>query len=107
MAVSLPYLPSNKNVETLFAKIQSAKVPDRFSQEYLKTILGLKSTADRALIPLLRSLGFLDQAGAPTNNYRLLKNSDTAKQTLGKAIRTPMHRYSTRTRRRILWQATS
>ena len=63
-------------------------MPDRFSQEYLKTILGLKSTADRALIPLLRSLGFLDQAGAPTNAYRLLKNSDTAKQTLGKAVRT-------------------
>jgi hypothetical protein len=87
MAVSLPYLSSNKNVETLFTKIQSAKIPDRFSQDFLKTTIGLKGSNDRALIPLLRALGFVDQTGAPTTSYRLLKNSDTAKRSLGKAIR--------------------
>ena len=87
MAVSLPYLASNKNVETLFAKVQSAKIPERFSQDFLKTTIGLKGTNDRPLIPLLRTLGFLDQAGAPTASYRLLKNSETAKRTLGAAVR--------------------
>jgi hypothetical protein len=87
VAVSLPYLPSNKNVEALFSKIQSAKVPDRFSQDFLKTTIGLKGSNDRPLIPLLRTLGFLDQTGAPTPTYRLLKNSATSKSTIAAAVR--------------------
>ena len=73
MAVSLPYLLSYKNVPTLFDKIASAKIPETFSRSFLQTTIGLKSTADRSLIPLLRNLGFLDQAGRPTPAYRLLK----------------------------------
>ena len=87
MAVSLPYLPSNKNVGTLFAKIQSAKIPDRFSQDFLKTTVGLKGSNDRPLIPLLRTMGFLDQSGAPTASYRLLKSSDSSKDAIGAAVR--------------------
>jgi Family of unknown function (DUF5343) len=88
MAVSLPYLASNKNVETLFSKIQSAKIPDKFTQEFLKTTIGLKGSNDRSLITLLKSLGFIDQGGAPTSAYRLLKNSESAKTAAAQAIRT-------------------
>jgi hypothetical protein len=87
MASSLPYLASNKNVETLFSKIQSAKVPDKFTHNFLQTTLGLKNTGDRGFIPLLRALGFIDQSGTPTNTYRLLKSKDSAKAALGQAIR--------------------
>ena len=87
MAVSLPYLSSNKNVETLFSKIHSAKVPDRVSQDFLKTTLGLKGSNDRPLIPLLRTLGFIDQAGAPTQAYRSLKNAATSKSAIAQAVR--------------------
>jgi hypothetical protein len=87
MAVSLPYLPSNKNVGPLFAKIQSAKIPDRFSQDFLKTTVGLNGSNDRPLIPLLRTMGFLDQSGAPTSSYRLLKSGDSAKDAIGAAVR--------------------
>jgi hypothetical protein len=65
MPVQLPYLASNRNVAELFEKITSAKIPDKFSHSFLQTTLGLKSTNDRALIPLLRNLGFLDQSGTP------------------------------------------
>lgn len=87
MAVSLPYLASNKNIETLFSAIQSAKVPDRFTHEFLTTTIGLKGSNDRAMIPLLRTLGFLDQSGSPTAAYRRLKNSETAKHAMAGAIR--------------------
>jgi hypothetical protein len=73
MAVQLPYLPSNKNVSALFEKIASAKVPDKFTHNFLQTTIGLKNTNDRALIPLLRNLGFLDQSGTPTPTYNFLK----------------------------------
>jgi hypothetical protein len=73
MPVQLPYLATNKNVAKLFEKISSAKIPDKFSHSFLQTTLGLKSTNDRALIPLLRNLGFIDQSGTPTQTYALLK----------------------------------
>lgn len=87
MASSIPYLSSNKNVEKLFSAIASAKVPDRFTQKYLEDTVGLKGTNDRQLIAMLRNLGFLDQTGAPTANYRLLKSPDTAKQAVAEGIK--------------------
>lgn len=73
MAVSLPYLVSYKNLPTLFEKINSAKVPDSFTHTFLQNTIGLKNTNDRAFIPLLRHLGFLDGQNIPTPAYRLLK----------------------------------
>jgi len=73
MAASLPYLASNKNVPLLFEKIAAAKVPDKFTHNFLTTTIGLKGTNDRALIPLLRNMGFIDQSGTPMPSYRLLK----------------------------------
>ena len=73
MAASLPYLASNKNVGTLFEKIKSAKLPDKFTHGFLTTTIGLKGTNDRQLIPLLRNMGFLDQSGTPLPDYSLLK----------------------------------
>jgi hypothetical protein len=74
MPTPLPYLLALKNIPTLFEKIATAKVPDRFTHQFLQTTLGLKSTADRQLIPFLRHLGFIDPSGAPTNSYSLLKS---------------------------------
>lgn len=73
MAVSLPYLASNKNVQALFDKIAAARTPDKFTQALLSQTFGLKGTNDRQLIPLLRNLGFIDQANTPTPEFNLLK----------------------------------
>lgn len=88
MPTLLPYMPSNKNTETLFSKIHSAKIPDRFTHSFLQTTIGLKGTNDRQFIPLLRSLGFIDQSGAPTSKYKLLKSNETAKSAIAQAVRT-------------------
>jgi hypothetical protein len=87
MAKTLPYLASNKNVGTLFAKIAAAKVPDNFTHAVLTGTIGLKGTNDRALIPLLRTLGFLDQSNRPTASYGLLKNPAKAKKAIAAAVR--------------------
>jgi len=79
MAVTLPYLASYKNVPVLFDKIASAKVPDRFTHNFLTTTIGLKGTNDRSLISLLRHMGFLDQSAAPTASYSALKGPERKK----------------------------
>ncbi|WP_215220024.1 DUF5343 domain-containing protein [Novilysobacter luteus] len=87
MATSLPYLPSYKNVEKLFLGIAAAKVPESFTQSFLAQTLGLKASGDRPLIPLMRTLGFIDAAGRPTPEYRLLKNPAAARGAIADAIR--------------------
>lgn len=78
MPTPLPYVPSYGKIKPLFEKIASAKIPDAFTQKYLSETLGLTSTADRPLIPLLRALGFIDSAGRPSTDYAALKNSQRA-----------------------------
>ncbi|MDQ2664691.1 MAG: DUF5343 domain-containing protein [Gemmatimonadota bacterium] len=87
MASTLPYLPSYKNVGLLFTKIAAAKQPEAFNNPFLYTSLGLKGTADRSLIPLLRTLGFIDAASKPTSEYGALKNPKRAGAAIASAVR--------------------
>lgn len=87
LAKDLPYLSSYKNVGILFKKIEKAKVPDAFTVKFLTDTIGLKGSADRQLITLLKKLGFLDNAGKPTPEYSLLKNKATARTAVGSGIR--------------------
>jgi hypothetical protein len=56
MAKELPYLGSYKNVPTLFQKIDAAKKPETLTTRVLADTLGLKSTGDRQLIALLKTI---------------------------------------------------
>ncbi len=76
-----------KNVPVVLEKIAKAKVPDTFTNGFLSGTLGLKSTNDRALIPLLKKLGFLDGSGKPTAAYARLKNKNQAGRALAEGIR--------------------
>lgn len=88
MATELPYLNSYKNVGKLFDKIGAAAKPEAFTHRFLTDTLGLKSaTTDRPLIPLLRTLGFIDSAGKPTADYNLLKNPAKRGAAIATAIR--------------------
>lgn len=87
MPQELPYLSSYKNVGLLFEKIRAAKVPDTFTQKYLKETIGLKSNADRSLIALLKSLWFIDNSGKPTHRYAALKNEKVAGIEIARGVR--------------------
>jgi uncharacterized protein DUF5343 len=87
MARDLPYLSSYKNVGRLFDGIFAAKQPDSFTHEFLQKTLGIKSTGDRSLIPMLRTLGFIDAANRPTAAYGALKNSGLRRTAIADAIR--------------------
>lgn len=86
MALPQSYLTSVKNLPGIMEAIQGAGVPDKFTFEFLKT-LGYSSSSDRPIIPVLKSLDFLDSSGTPTKLYRAYKDKTTARKVLGKAIR--------------------
>lgn len=87
MAKDLFYLASCKNVGKLFEKILTAKAPEAFTTNYITDVIGLKSTADRGLINMLKKLGFLDAGGRPTETYGLLKNKDVAGAAIADGLR--------------------
>jgi hypothetical protein len=87
VAKELPYLPSYKNVEKLFTAIDAAKKPDALTTKLLYDTFGLKSVSDRALITMLKTLGFLDQSNKPTSQYDLLKNPSQAKMAIAAGVR--------------------
>ena len=76
MADSYPYILTNNKIDPILSKIRSAAKPSKFTYEFLKQ-LGFSSSNDRAIIPLLKKLGFILEDGAPTEYYgRLRDNTD-------------------------------
>jgi hypothetical protein len=70
MAEYPPYVNAYGTIPTLFKAIKSAAVPPKFTSDFLSTVLDLKSSSHRALIPLLKRLGFIDQSNVPTQAYK-------------------------------------
>lgn len=65
-----PFVNAYGKISDLFDAIKKASVPPKFTYDFLESVLGLKSSSYRAMIPLLKKLDFLDQASAPTDYYK-------------------------------------
>jgi hypothetical protein len=70
MAEYPPYINAYNGIPTLFQKIKTAAVPPKFNVDFLSTVLDMKSSSYRAMIPLLKKLGFVDPANVPTQAYK-------------------------------------
>jgi Family of unknown function (DUF5343) len=70
MADYPPYVGAPGSLPKLFSGIKAAAVPTKVSQDFLVTVLDLKSSSHRAYIPLLKRLGFLDPSNVPTQVYK-------------------------------------
>ncbi len=85
MTDSYPYMLSNNKIEPILGKIRAAAKPLKFTHELLKQ-MGYSSSNDRAVIPLLKRLGFLSEEGAPTEYYDRLKDNTDWQFVLGERI---------------------
>lgn len=68
MSLTMSYLTSTKNLESIFNSIIGARAPERFTTKFLED-LGFKSSTDRLFIGMLKALGLLDDGGQPTQRY--------------------------------------
>jgi hypothetical protein len=69
-----------------FKKISEGQAPERFTNQHLKD-LGFNSINFRAIIPLLKALGFLSEDGAPTRRYHDFRDSSQAKRVMTEALK--------------------
>ena len=86
MALPKSYLTSTKNLGAILEAIQQAKAPERFTVKFLES-LEFKSTADRLIVGVLKSLGLLDDQGRPTQRYFGFLDQTQSSAILAEAVR--------------------
>lgn len=79
------YLTSLANLPKIMAKIVEGTAPEKFNREHLAGI-GFGGSNDRAVIPLLKDLGFLSPDGTPTARYHAYRDKSRSKVVMGKAL---------------------
>jgi len=86
-AGKIPYLSAYGNITKGLEKIKTASVPDRFTQDFLSTKLGLSGGGARPLTPYLKRAGFLGPDGSPTQLYKQFRNSALSGAAAAQAMR--------------------
>src|SRR5271166_5775551 len=86
MALTNVYVQVYGKLGDVFNQLAQGQAPEKFTVQYLKD-LGFASTNFRAVIPLLKALGFLSDDGVPTSRYLEYRNADLSKQVMGAALR--------------------
>ena len=87
MAEYPPYVNAYNGIPTLFNKIKTAAVPPKFTVDFLGTVLDMKSSSYRAMIPLLKKLGFIDSANVPTQAYKDFPRGFVVRQCNGRTAK--------------------
>lgn len=85
MAQTAIYSPTPGSITRFLTHMQTLGVPGKVTNQYLVSV-GFKSKNDRYLISILKSLGFLDSNGVPTDRWRSYRDKQKAKGVLAAAI---------------------
>ena len=83
----VPYIHAYGNITKALQKIKTAQTPDRFTQDFLATKLGLKGGSPKPVIPYLKRTGFLGSDGVPTTLYKRFRNSAQSGAAAAEALR--------------------
>lgn len=87
MVSKFPYTVKPSSLKDFLQKIPTNNVPPRVVLQTLEA-LGYKSKNDRAIIPILKFLGFVDASGTPTEKYRQFRNKAAAGAVMAAAVKT-------------------
>jgi hypothetical protein len=84
---TLPYLTTPGNLTKALESIKSAATPEKVSQDYVKTILGIAGGSGDNLTTFLRRIGFVGSDGTPTRIYMKFRNPKTSGAAAAEALR--------------------
>ena len=85
MSLTSSYLTSVKNFEGIMNSILGARAPERFTNRFLED-LGFKSSNDRLILGVLKSLGLLTDTGEPTERYYTFLDQSQSKKVIALGI---------------------
>jgi hypothetical protein len=81
-----PYIKVLGSIKKFMTFIQTSGVPDKLTQQKLPAY-GFKSTNERALVGILKFIGFINSEGIPTDNWKAYRNKERAGAILAKSIK--------------------
>lgn len=75
------------NLKKFLQHIQTAGVPSsKVTFQYVSSV-GFKNSNDRAIITVLKAIGFLNKSGLATDTWRAYRNKSQSKKVLAAALR--------------------
>ena len=87
MSLPTSYMSGNyTKIPQYFEAILNAQAPEKFTVKFLKD-LGFTSSTDIQFISVLKTLGFLDDSGSPTDSYFSLFDRAQSKILIANGIR--------------------
>jgi len=87
MALPTSYMTGNySKISNYFESIINAQAPEKFTIKFLKD-LGFTSSTDLQFINVLKSLGFLDNSGTPTQKYYALFDGTRSRKLVAEGLK--------------------
>lgn len=86
MPLADTYVQSYGQLPEVFKRLSEGQAPEKFTRQHLKD-LGFTSSTFHAVIPLLKTLGFLSGDGTPTQRYHDYRDHSQSRSVLGQALR--------------------
>jgi hypothetical protein len=87
MPTSYPYIISNNKIGPIFTRLRTAAKPERFTTRDTLQKWGFTASNDRAMVTVLKDLGFLNEGGAPTQYYDRLRDPNDWPYVLAERLR--------------------
>ncbi len=81
-----PYAAVPSKLESLLDKIKTVGIPDKATKTWLHSI-GLKSSNDRSLLPIVEFIGLVDSSRHPTSSWSEFRQAAKSKTVLATAIK--------------------
>jgi hypothetical protein len=84
---TLPYITSPGNIDKALAGIKNAAVPERVSQDFVKTILKITGGSGDQMTSYLKKLGLVNIDGTPSDVYRRFRNPASSGSAIAECIK--------------------
>jgi hypothetical protein len=85
---ALPYVTSPGSIDRALTGIKQAAVPERVSQDFVKTILKVPGGSGDQMTSFLKKIGFTSSDGSPSDLYKKFRNPAQSGTAVAAAIRT-------------------
>ncbi len=86
-----PFMNSYGSIKRILQLAKDAQTPQRFTQDFLKSLLGYQSGSAEAIIPLMKRIGLLASDGTPTDLYKRFRNPAESSRAMAEAMRKGYH----------------
>lgn len=84
---ALPYVTAPGNIDRALAGIKQAAVPERVSQDFVKTILKIPGGSGDQMTSFLKKIGFAKADGTPSELYKRFRNPAQSGSSIATVIR--------------------